>query len=133
MIPNLRRCESVTVAFLLVLFEMMTKPVNSSVIWRCPEFSLMTCKEPPPDCQSLSMIYLRHGDIECPACLVCADPRHHEPWPEEVRRAGELRRKRERRRMRLYSKRKRKGNRKTVKEIKPKNDDMYQRISLTNQ
>lgn len=54
----------------------------------------MTCKEPPPDCQSLSMIYLRHGDIECPACLVCADPRHHEPWPEEVRRAGELRRKR---------------------------------------
>lgn len=104
--------KSVVLATVFLL-GIITTPVHSSVIWRCPEFKIMSCREPPSDCQSFSMIYLRHGDLECPACLVCADPHHHEPWPEAVRKAGELRRKRERRRMRLFAKRKRKENRKS--------------------
>ena len=68
--------------------------VSNMQIWKCPEFNILNCKTPPADCLSFDMIYLRHGDLECPGCVICADPSHYDPWPAEVLRAGELRRRR---------------------------------------
>ena len=49
-------------------------------IWRCPDFNLIQCKQLPSSCVSFRMIYIRHGDLACPGCLICADPAPVVPW-----------------------------------------------------
>ncbi len=73
-------------------------------IWRCPDFKLLACKDPPKQCTSYRMIYIRHGHMECPACLICAVAL--QPWAvlQSTSPIKESKPKRTKRKVNQYSK-----------------------------
>ncbi|KAK2148161.1 hypothetical protein LSH36_512g03068 [Paralvinella palmiformis] len=121
--------------------------VASEVIWRCPDFNLLHCKQIPSNCASFRMIYIRHGDLECPGCLICADrskvdgykspPIENEVVPmlnlkREKKRKMKERERRRRQRKKLKLRRKKRRERKERKRRRKKLKKLERALRKSN-
>ncbi|ELT94067.1 hypothetical protein CAPTEDRAFT_227937 [Capitella teleta] len=71
-----------------------------NTIWRCPEFNLLKCHSVSASCSSVRMIYIKHGHLECPGCLICVDPIDFSSWFANSKKRPQINSKRKKKLLR---------------------------------